>query len=252
MIQVKRQEEMTRLQWEILWKDIKIQTHAVIKDIRTAIDRKEYPKDYPRCWGAVLTATRAQLDLERIVEESNPKAGWKANPLPIIEKLIQAIAEIDEPELQGMPEELAILGRRMEVMISVSYMAEWEHYRVALEQEEMFRKRCYDKLQKMKEFLKKLKEEELTYPEKIQAVNEVDSEVRSEGQLLEDIDTWRTTVNFGPFFPQRETCAVSPSNDDPPRDQITSRNADRHQVDRKLVDTTQGDLDKVDCEQVLA
>jgi hypothetical protein len=39
-------------------------------------------------------------------------------------------------------------------------MAAWEQYRVALEQEELYRKRCYEKLQKIKEYLKTLKEEE--------------------------------------------------------------------------------------------
>jgi hypothetical protein len=120
MIQVKRQGEMTQLQWKEMWNDIKIQTHVVMWDLRAAMDRKDYPKDHPRCWGAVLTAIKMQLELEKIVARSGAETGWKMNPLPVIEKRIQALVEVDEPELQAMPKELAILGRKMEAMISVS------------------------------------------------------------------------------------------------------------------------------------
>jgi hypothetical protein len=39
---------------------------------------------------------------------------------------------------------------------------------------------------------------------------------KSEGQLLEDTDTGRANVNFGPCFTRGEAWSVSPSNDDPP------------------------------------
>jgi hypothetical protein len=119
MIQVRRQEEMTQLQWEEKWNEIKIQTLVVMQDLRAAMNRKDYSKDFPKCWGAVSTAMEMQLKLERIVAGSEAETGWKMNPLPVIEKLIQAIVEIDEPELQAMPEELTILERKMETMISV-------------------------------------------------------------------------------------------------------------------------------------
>jgi hypothetical protein len=38
---------------------------------------------------------------------------------------------------------------------------------------------------------------------------------KSEEQWLEDIDTDRTNASFSPLFPRRETCSVSPSDDDP-------------------------------------
>jgi hypothetical protein len=116
MIQVNRQREVTQSQWKEMWDEIKIQPHVVMGDLRAAMDRSHYPKELPRCWGAVLTVMRMRLDLEKIVAESC----WKMNPLPVIEKLIQAIVEVDEPELQGMPAELTILEGKMEAMISVS------------------------------------------------------------------------------------------------------------------------------------
>jgi hypothetical protein len=41
-------------------------------------------------------------------------------------------------------------------------MAKWEQYRTAMEQEEILRRKCYQKLLRVKEFLKNLKEDENT------------------------------------------------------------------------------------------
>jgi hypothetical protein len=115
----KRQREITQQQWKKMWDEIQIQAHVVMEDLRTAMDRKHYPKEHPRCRGAVLTVMKMQLELEKILRNSSAESGWKKDPSPGIEKLIQAIVEVDEPELQSTPEELEILRGKMETMISL-------------------------------------------------------------------------------------------------------------------------------------
>jgi hypothetical protein len=87
----------------------------------------------------------------------------------------------------------------------------------------------------------------------IQAVNEEGLGLtdRSEGQLLEDIDTGRTNVSFRPAFRRWDACPASPSNDDPPTNQVTRQNTCRNRNGQDTVDLSQGNLDEVDTEQVL-
>jgi hypothetical protein len=100
--------------------------------------------------------------LEESVMSADFFRGWRSNPVKLIQMALDQILALQDQRLEPLSVEVALLSNDLEELISYSQMAEWEQYLASWEQEEAFRKKCYEKLQRVKEFLKehkKLEEE---------------------------------------------------------------------------------------------
>jgi hypothetical protein len=143
-----------------MWESFKSDARQVLGDLRIAVNPKLDQEHQSRCWGTFATIVKAQLELERIITNSGKETGWTQNPIPSLERLIKATAEIDELEFESMSEELENLKRKAEDILVVSSMSSWEKVLKAQQQEETFMKRCCRRLQKWKEEKKKDRETE--------------------------------------------------------------------------------------------
>jgi hypothetical protein len=120
MVQVKKEEELTDLQWKEMWKNFKIQAHLVLGDLRTAMNHKFDTEYQERCWGAIYTVVREQQILEKIILSPGENTGWTRDPIPVMERLIRAVVEIDESEFQAIPDQMEGLKAKAEGIMSVS------------------------------------------------------------------------------------------------------------------------------------
>jgi hypothetical protein len=130
----------------------------VLGDLRVSVNHRIDQELRIRNWDALAPIVQHQPELERIIEKSGPETGWTRNPIPLFETLIKAAAELNEAEFQEKLEELDNLRKKAEDIMTVSYMSSWEKVLEAHRQEETFMKRCYQRLQKLKEERREAKE----------------------------------------------------------------------------------------------
>jgi hypothetical protein len=109
-IQVKRPKEMTQQTWGEKWDSIKLRTQMKAGDIKYAMG----PKSYPRSWGNTAICLQNTYQLEKLVQSSDAKRGRSANPIATIDRLINSIVTIDEPEMTTLLEELGVLDNEAE------------------------------------------------------------------------------------------------------------------------------------------
>jgi hypothetical protein len=80
------------------------------------------PTKYERCWANIYQCNQDVLKLEKLIQQSDARVGWRGNREQTVETSIKSLATLDEPDADVFLEQLQVLMGKMRDLTSLQQM----------------------------------------------------------------------------------------------------------------------------------
>jgi hypothetical protein len=115
----KIKQEITDPEWVIMWERFKKDADQVLSELVKLADQWLDRPYEPSMWNSLHGICQLQPKLKNLIEKSGSDHGWIGNPIPLLQELIQTVAESTDLEIREKSRELNSLRQKAEELWTV-------------------------------------------------------------------------------------------------------------------------------------